>query len=153
MILCNISNANRFESLSPQLKTGIHWAMENYDRPFERGTEVVGYSPAGNEIIAKWEETVLLPREKVSLETHCRYIDIQLPLKGSEIMGWAPTSTLKLPRKPYDSDADVTFYGDAATSLVDVKPGQMAIFFPEDAHAPNIGLGNHRKIIVKVPVE
>ncbi len=153
MILCNISDAVRFEALSPQLKTGIRWAMENCGRAFVRGSEIIGHSPAGNDIIAKWEETALLPREKVSLETHRRYIDIHLPLKGSESMGWAPTAIMKLPRQPYDSDADITFYGDSATSLVNVKPGQMAIFFPEDAHAPNIGLGNHRKIIVKVPVE
>lgn len=153
MILCNISDAVRFESLSPQLKTAIRWAIENCGREFVRGSEVIGHSPAGTEIIAKWEETALLPREKVSLEAHRRFIDLHLPLKGSEGMGWAPTANMKLPRQPYDADADVIFYGDSATSLVNVKAGQMTIFFPEDAHAPNIGLGNHRKIIVKVPVE
>lgn len=68
-------------------------------------------------------------------------------------MGWASLADLKLPRGEFNSEKDIIFYGDAATTLLTVHPGQMAIFFPEDAHAPNIGLGTHRKIIIKVPVD
>ena len=78
---------------------------------------------------------------------------LSLYLKGTEIIGWAPVESLKHKREEYDADRDVAFYGDAAHSLLHVKVGQMAVFFPEDAHAPNIGLGNHRKLCIKIPLQ
>ena len=82
-------------------------------------------------------------------------IDLGVPdvLKGAETMGWAPVDALHHLQSPYSEEKDVEFYGDSAHSLLDVKVGQMVVFFPEDAHAPNIGLGNHRKLCIKVPVE
>lgn len=153
MILCDVNDGGRFSGISPQLAFALEWVREHFGEPFVRGSVVIGHSPAGNDIIVKSEEPALLPREKVSLEAHRRYIDIQLPLKGPEKMGWASVSGLKLPRAEYDEKNDVVFFGDSATSLINVRPGQMAVFFPEDAHGPNIGLGTHRKLIIKVPVD
>ena len=153
MILCNIDDSRRYTVLSKALAEAIEWILKNRNTPFEKGVKHVGCSDSGAEIVAKYEETSLLPREKVSLEAHRRFIDIQLPVKGPEKMGWAPTAGLKLPRGEYDTANDILFFGDSATALFTVNPGQMVIFFPEDAHAPNIGLGNHRKIVVKVPVD
>lgn len=153
MILSNIENARRYAGLSKSLAVAIEWILENRNTPFEKGVKHIGYSDSGAEIVAKYEETSLLPREKVSLEAHRRFIDIQLPVKGPEKMGWASMSGLKLPRGEYDDSNDIVFFGDSATALFTVNPGQLVIFFPEDAHAPNIGLGNHRKIVVKVPVD
>ncbi len=75
-----------------------------------------------------------------------------MPLKTGEAIGWADVRDLKIPRDEYNESKDVAFYGDAAQTIVHVRPGQLAILFPEDAHAPNIGLGNHRKLVVKVAV-
>lgn len=153
MILCDINEAGRYAAVSAAMAIAIDWLAAHLTDPFEPGVKTIGQSAGGNDIFVKYEEPALLPREKVQLEAHRRYIDIQMPLKGAEKMGWCALRDLKLPRGPYDTDRDVVFFGDAATTLVTVKPGQMAIFFPEDAHAPNIGLGNHRKLIIKVPVE
>lgn len=153
MILCDINEAGRYRAVSPVMAAAIDWLMAHRDDPFSPGMKIIGQSVGGNDIFVKYEEPALLPREKVQLEAHRQYIDIQLPLKGAEKMGWCALEDLKLPRGPYNADRDVIFFGDAATTLVTVKPGQMAVFFPEDAHAPNIGLGTHRKIIIKVPVE
>lgn len=103
-------------------------------------------------ISVKCETPSLQPRESATLEAHRKFIDIHVPLKGTEIIGWAPVSELKHVRTPYNEETDIAFWGDAAHSLLHVKPGQMAIFFPEDAHAPCIGLGNHRKLCIKIPV-
>ena len=153
MILCQIDEAERYASISPALATALEWLKNHMNDTFVKGIYPVGTSPSGAEIFAKYEEPALLPREKTSLEAHRNYIDIQVPLKGTEIMGWAPLATLRHPRAAYDDSRDVIFYGDAAHSLLHVKVGQLAVFFPEDAHAPNIGLGNHRKLVVKVPVK
>lgn len=153
MILCDIKEAGRYASISTAMAIAIDWMSEHLFDTFVPGTKTIGQSSGGNDIFVKYEEPALLPREKVQLEAHRRYIDIQMPLKGTEKMGWCALADLKLPRGTYDADRDVIFFGDAATTLITVKPGQMAVFFPEDAHAPNIGLGTHRKLIIKVPVD
>lgn len=152
MILCNVADAARYSALSPSMALAIGWLLEHYGEEFVKGSIEIG--DAGHGIVTvKCEEPSLMPRERVSLEAHRRYIDIHVPLKGTETIGWAATGSLKHPRETYDTDKDIVFFGDGANSLLHVKVGQMAVFFPEDAHAPNIGLGTHRKLCIKIPVE
>lgn len=152
MILCTISDSKPFSNISSGLAAAIKW-LQNYNAAeFVKGITDIELDN-GNRITVKSEEPALLPREKVRLEAHRKYIDIHVPLKGTETMGWAPVSAMKHPNGEYDSDNDIMFFGDSAHSLLHVKVGQIAIFFPEDAHAPNIGLGNHKKLCIKVPVE
>ena len=54
---------------------------------------------------------------------------------------------------PYNEQKDIAFYIDRPTAYTKIYPGQFAIYFPEDGHAPGIGQGNIRKVIVKVQVE
>lgn len=150
MIITDIDNCMRYRMLSPEIEIALDWLVEHSDFKFVKGIYKIP-CPNGSEMIAKCEEPALVPREKASLEAHRLYIDIQVPLKGTELMGWAPVNALKHPRQPYDMTNDIIFYGDSAHSILHVRVGQLAIFFPEDAHAPNIGLGNHRKLIIKVP--
>lgn len=152
MIISSLSDATRYSTLSEGLAAAIAWLIEHRNDTFEKGKYIIA-GEGDEEIFAKCEEPALLPREKAALEAHRRYIDIHVPLKGTEIIGWAPVEALKHIRTPYDDATDVTFFGDAAHSLLHVKLGQCAIFFPEDAHAPNIGLGTHRKLCVKIPVK
>lgn len=151
MILTTIANAGQYRGLSEALDMAIDWLGEHFGDPFVENIVTIGNSASG-EVYAKYESPALLPREKAALEAHRRYIDIHVPMKATETIGWAPTDALQHPRGEYDADRDVVFYGDAAHSLLHVKVGQMAVFFPDDAHAPNIGLGNHRKICIKIPV-
>ena len=44
----------------------------------------------------------------------------------------------------------IAFYQDKPTSVATVYPGQFAIFYPEDAHAPGMGSSVIRKVVVKV---
>lgn len=150
MIITEINDCMRYCMLSPQIATALNWLLEHSDFKFVKGIYTIPLTN-GSEMIAKCEEPALVPREKASLEAHRRYIDIQIPLKGTELMGWAPVNALKHPRQSYDQENDIIFYGDSAHSILHVRVGQLVIFFPEDAHAPNIGLGNHRKLIIKVP--
>ena len=104
---------------------------------------------------ANVESPALRAREDAPLEAHRRYIDIHIPLDGPETIGWAPTDTLTHIVAPgYNAERDIAFYEDKAHTFFDVQPGQCAVFFPEDAHAPNIGIPGkeHRKICVKIAV-
>lgn len=152
MILCRINEAARYRSISSHLAAAIDWLMKHFDDEFVKGIYTLDeYSAA--EITVKCEEPALLPREKARLEAHKRFIDIHVPLKGTEIIGWAPVNALKYLQQAYNDQTDIEFYGDNAHSMLHVSKGQIVIFFPEDAHAPNIGLGNHRKLCIKIPVD
>ncbi len=151
MILTTVKDATTYKGISVYLDTAIDWIIEHFNDEFVKGVYSIE-CPDATSMTVKCAEPALLPAEKATMEAHKRFIDIQIPLKGTEGMGWAPTESLKHERDGYNEVKDVTFYGDAAQCVVQVKYGQMAIFFPEDGHAPNIGLGNHRKLVVKVPV-
>lgn len=149
MILCKLSEAAPYRALAPRIAAAIDWLQNNAAAYPAPGTSLE-IAPG---ITVKGEAPALVSREKASMEAHRRYIDIHVPLKTTETIGWAPTADMTYPRGEYDADRDVAFFGDSAHSMLHVRPGQIAVFFPEDAHAPNIGLGSHRKLCVKILVE
>ena len=79
-------------------------------------------------------------------------LDIQIPLDAPETYGYTPLADL--PEAEYNDEKDVTKYpGAKAETFVRCKPGEFAIFWPQDGHQPCIGEGNIRKAIFKVNVE
>lgn len=85
-------------------------------------------------------------------EAHKKYIDIQLVVSGTERMGWSPLSSCKVVSINYNEEKDVVFFKDPSSSHFTVSPGEFAVFFPEDVHAPGISEGKIEKIVAKVPV-
>lgn len=88
-------------------------------------------------------------KEEAKLETHRRMIDIQIPLSGEETFGYTPLCVL--PELEYNEEKDIIKYDGPADTYVTCKPGEMAIFFPQDGHAPCISNEpSIRKAIFKV---
>jgi YhcH/YjgK/YiaL family protein len=88
--------------------------------------------------------------ETAKLEVHDSYIDIQVLIKGQETMGWRDRRNCKTVHAAYDEKKDIAFYDDQPEVFFTLEPEHLAIFFPYDAHAPMIGDGVIRKVIVKV---
>ena len=86
-------------------------------------------------------------------EAHQKYIDIHFPLSGKEIVGWKHLSNLGTSEAPFDTDNDFALYAEEPTTYFTVMPGEFYIVYPEDAHAPIIGEGTLRKLIVKVMID
>lgn len=87
--------------------------------------------------------------EQAVLESHRRMIDIQIPITSPETYGYSPVAMLR--EEPYDSGRDIIFYPhDNIPTLLSLQPGQFAIFFPEDGHAPAVTPQAMRKAIFKV---
>lgn len=87
-------------------------------------------------------------------EYHRKYIDVQYIASGAEIIGWAPAGRLTT-TKPYDADKDAGFGSVRAGEWTPVRleAGQLAVFYPEDAHAPKLPAGEAApvmKIVVKI---
>ena len=89
------------------------------------------------------------PDEAV-IETHDKMIDIQIPITATETFGYTPRENL--PAATYNAEKDITKIPDlAAESYITCQPGTMAIFFPQDGHAPCIaGVPEFKKAIFKV---
>lgn len=104
----------------------------------------------GDDLVVNFQQAKAKTKEEARLETHNRFIDIQIPLDGVEQMGYTPRADLK--EEEYNAEKDVTFYPGLAESYLTIKPGMFAIFFPEDAHAPCVSPVSIKKIVVKVLV-
>jgi YhcH/YjgK/YiaL family protein len=89
------------------------------------------------------------------LETHKRYVDIQIMLTGSEKMEVTPPDAL-IPDTDYDEEKDIRFYKRIETPAVRLlmEPGNFAMFFPQDAHCPqltpNSEAQNVKKMVIKI---
>jgi YhcH/YjgK/YiaL family protein len=86
------------------------------------------------------------------LEVHDNYIDIQTPLSTIEQIGYLDRDKCKNIKEDRRPEGDIIFYKDKFTQLITLHPNNFIIFLPQDAHAPLIGEGKIRKIVVKVKI-
>ena len=75
--------------------------------------------------------------EKEALyESHRKYIDIQLVLKGEERILCTDTKKLKTVAE-YNEENDIEFYADAEKYVdITLSEKEFVILFPDDAHKP-----------------
>ena len=85
-------------------------------------------------------------------ECHNAHIDIQICIRGNETLGWKPRASCNNEREPYNAEKDVMFYTDAPDMFFQLTDNQFAVFFPEDVHAPMIGEGEIKKMVIKVKI-
>ena len=96
-------------------------------------------------------ERELKKKGDAKLEVHNEYIDIQVLVSGrEESFGWSDRKALKEPVGEFDAQKDIQFFDDEPQTYYTLRPGQFTVLFPEDGHAPMVGEGTVRKIIVKV---
>ena len=149
MILDSIKNTQHVENLHPLFKKAFDYIKTTNFSKMADGK----YELEGSRLYVNVSSIFGKEMKDAVIETHKKYIDIQMPLLGVEIIGWKPGSELQEESAPYNEEKDIAFYIDQPTAYTRIYPGQFAIYFPEDGHAPGIGQGNIRKVIVKVQIE
>ena len=95
------------------------------------------------------------PRVETFLESHRKYIDVQVVLAGEEIQEVVDITRLTV-ESPYNVERDLIKYHDFRdTSLLSAREGLVAVFFPVDGHISRaVGpVVLVRKTVVKVPVD
>jgi YhcH/YjgK/YiaL family protein len=146
MIIDHLSNAKKYFSLHPHFEKAFGFLTGNdLSRLEERKYEV-----DGSDVYATFMVRQGLAPEAAKHEAHDRYIDIQVCVDGKETFGWSHRADCENVKEEYNPQKDVIFYADNPSTYVGIKSGQFAIFFPEDVHAPLIGNGEIRKVVVKV---
>ncbi len=146
MIIDKLENLKNYEAVNPLFSKVVEFLQQNDLNKLEIGKhEIVGKDLFVNITMTKGRT----PDEAV-IETHNRMIDIQIPLSDNETFGY--TQRDNLPAAEYNAEKDITKIPDlAAESYITCQPGMMAIFFPQDGHAPCIaGLPEIKKAIFKV---
>lgn len=146
MIVDKLENLEKYVSLNPLFARAIDFLKSHNLEQMEVGkTEL-----KGQDLIVNIAQTQPKGKEEAKLETHNKFIDIQIPLSGSEIMGYTPQKDCTPNNASYNVEKDITFFEGLAENYVTVKPGMFAIFFPQDGHAPGITPDGVKKVIVKV---
>jgi YhcH/YjgK/YiaL family protein len=151
MILCPVEDFRRYAALHPAFAT-VAECLERTD--LDALPEGRTDPPGGGFHLSASPHARTRPAAEAPLEAHRAYIDVQVVLEGVDTLGWAPVAACREIAQPYDPAKDIVFFRDAPQALLQLLPGQLAVFFPEDAHAPLIGGGERiRKVVVKVPVQ
>ena len=145
MIIDTLDNLAKYEAVNPLFKEVVEFLKTNDLNTMEPGK----YPIKGADLFVNITTTKSRTPDQAVLETHRRMIDIQIPLDTDETFGYTPLQDL--PNYEYNAEKDITKYGDTmAQTYVTCKPGQMAIFFPQDGHAPCIAAQDIKKAIFKV---
>lgn len=149
MIIDRLENLETYDIVTPEVLD------------FVKGLKVttpVGRYDITEKIYANVEVYQTKSELECTLEAHRKFIDIQLLLCGEERINFIDIDGLKVV-KNYDCKKDILFFKRPKTELnkLYLNGTNFAIFYPNDAHAPQIttfGLqSNVKKVVIKIPVE
>lgn len=139
-----------FENID--LYAGMHPSFPkvfNYLKNLDLNDIQTGKIVVDDDFYINVDEVALRPSNMANLEAHNAYIDIQIPISNFEYVGYKPTRKCKMLKEMHPKQ-DITFYKDKFDFSFVLPVGSFAIFFPQDAHAPIVGNGKTKKIVVKV---
>lgn len=146
MIIDTLDNLEKYAALNPLFPKVVEFLKANDLSKMADGK----YEIEGKDLFVNITTTKGKTPDEAFIETHNKMIDIQIPITAAETYGY--TQRELLPDVEYNTEKDITKIPDlAADSYVTCQPGMMAIFFPQDGHAPCIaGVPEFKKAIFKV---
>jgi len=150
MILDSLHNAPKYFGLHPAFAKAFYYISKTDLTAIEPGKYEIDGDVLKATVFDKKGMTVEESTSK--FECHNKFIDIQLCIRGVEKMGWKPRENCKTEKGPYNEEKDVLFYNDAPDMFFELHGGQFTIFYPNDVHAPLIGDGEIKKMVIKVKI-
>ena len=150
MLLDRLDHAALFDRLPPRLKEAIDFLRRADVPALSAGRHDVD----GDRLFALVQEYTTRPQPDCAWEAHRQYADLQYVVRGAERMGYMHLTNAR-EREPYDAARDVAFF-EPGDDYVTVHAGMVAIFLPQDVHAPCGAAGTPKavkKIVVKVALE
>ena len=149
MIVDTIKNASKYFSVHPQFAEAFKYIQQT-----DLANAADGKSDISEGLKAIFSNKAGMTAEaSVSkFECHNNHIDIQLCINGVETIGWKPREKCVTENGSYNTEKDVQLYNEQPDMYFRLTNGQFAIFFPEDVHAPMIGEGEIKKLVIKVKI-
>lgn len=152
MILDKLANSNRYESILPGLAEAFAFLRAKAKPAIADGRVEID----GDRLFALVARYTTRDFDSAQPEAHRRYVDVQYLVSGGETIYWTPLDETAPVTVAYDADRDLMFFGrNSRARKFELRAGDFAIFFPEDAHEPNCHLGppgQVHKVVVKVRV-
>lgn len=109
------------------------------------------YPIAGQQVYATISAGPPKKLEDVKWESHRKYIDLQYVISGKIKIGLSPVSMAKV-TEPYSESRDAANY-TAEGKYLTATPNEFFLFFPQDAHRPDIkveGYDTLKKLVIKI---
>lgn len=141
-----------------ELYKQYHTNKSYWDKAFEflrtqdlKSLKVGRHAIDGDNVYATVQETPTKDLDSTMWESHKKYIDLQYVIAGKEKIGRISPDKLTLTR-PYVEARDIANYSGEGP-LYEAVPGIFFLFFPSDAHRPNIMSGDKtadKKIVIKI---
>jgi biofilm protein TabA len=149
MIIDSLENAHKYFSLHPHFEKAFAFIADtDLQNTLDGKQEIAdGLKAIFSNAIGKTKEASC-----AKFECHNKNIDIQLCINGIETIGWKPRSKCISNNGDYNEEKDVQLYHDAPDTFFELTNNQFAIFFPEDVHAPMIGVNEIKKLVIKVKI-
>lgn len=153
MIVTDIKHIEHQVSMTTALKKAIDFLRRPDIHDLADGTVDID----GEHVFAIVQRYETIIADIPKFEYHRKYMDVQYIVSGEEIIGWAPAGRMVVTEE-YDTERDICFgiVPKGEVTPVYLQAGQLAVLYPEDAHAPKLAAGSPSaviKIVVKVGVK
>jgi len=109
---------------------------------------------AGEDLVALHQVYRTRDPAETRYEAHRRYVDLQFVHSGEERIRLAALASGRA-TTPYDPEKDVEFFAAGPGMDLLLRAGMVAIFYPEDLHAPGLWLATPTRVaktVIKVRI-
>ncbi|WP_319416430.1 YhcH/YjgK/YiaL family protein [Marispirochaeta aestuarii] len=148
MVQDRLTNGEKYTFLGKNFADAFKFLASVKAEELEEGKITVN----GDAVYALVQKYTTKDPSEGALETHKRYADIQVILKGRERIDYCYAEGMTV-KTAYSEDRDVAFFEMKEASRLLLEAGDFAVFLPDDAHAPKLSAGapsDVLKIVVKV---
>lgn len=148
MIIDKLQNIEMYISMFPELSHALE-VIESHLEHMEPGR----FEFQNGYLLVQTGD--VKPLNEGVFEAHKNYIDIQIVIRGSEMLYWNELEDLKS-TTPYDETKDVAFFEGAEQHKMLITPGMFYAVFPKDGHKAIRtleGVEDFEKIVVKLLLE
>ncbi len=142
MILAKLKDARDYRGIHPRLDAALDLLTEEY----LKGVETMQRNLEGDALYVTRFDYETVPVEESFFESHRRYLDIHVMVKGCERVDISHPDGLT----EFTQKGDFWgYHGEAEQSLI-LKPGDFLVVFPGDAHRLKIHVNGQPEPVSKV---
>ena len=152
MITSPLAKLGRYRGLNANLDKALAWLEAGGWEELPVGRKDID----GEKVYVLIQSYETKQPEAARYESHRDYLDIQLLISGREIIEVRNREGLKV-AVPYQPD--IEFYETPEPNpcySMSIGPGDALVFFPEDAHRPQLAPGGEssrvRKLVLKIAI-
>ncbi|MCL2512703.1 MAG: YhcH/YjgK/YiaL family protein [Oscillospiraceae bacterium] len=154
MVIDKYENLKMYLPLAKGLDTALEYLESVRGKELEAGRHEID----GGNVFVMIQDYVTKPEEGAFFEAHRQYIDLQLMVKGRELMNWAPLCEIKDKEvsEEFSKGGDIAFYNGETKLAIQQFEDYFVLFFPDDAHMPCLQLGEPEKvlkIVIKIKIQ